>query len=564
MATDEERLVVSLEARITQFEKAFAKASGTADTHWNKIEARSKEGSKKLASHMVEATSGVTEKMADMAKEAGGVLVAAMGVEKLKDMADKWTAISNKLTVAGVAAGDLKEKMAALSDIAVKTHQATATVASTYTNLSRNAKEIGASDKEVTAVTETLAKMAYNAGMGAEGLAHLGELFNKIFAEGSVEGREMKAIIGEFPGLAKALAREMATAGGSVTKLMADLEAPGFRISAMKLFEALEHSGAQIDETFKKTKPTIDDALQSLSTGLMRYVGEADEATSITDTLAEGIGTLAKNIDIVVPAAVLLGLSLGRAFFTPLNVISSAALAVAAFGDKIHPISGSLLTLADLARTAFTLIKDTGGAALEAMVEDLNQVAKLLNDVFSGVGDPMQNFLAAVKALANGTITAFVGTVAGVKEAWGGLGPALADMTLSTMNKIIGNVEWMANKVIEAVNAISDQTKRFTGVDLGHASTVDLGRIKNGFAGAGKAAGDAFAQGFQSAKKDYVGDALKSAEAGVKTFEKKIEADKAKSEAKTEGNAGASTSATDDVKHTDTAGDIKRAQAMQD
>ena len=42
MATETEQLVVALEARINQFEKAFARASRTADSQFSAVERRAR------------------------------------------------------------------------------------------------------------------------------------------------------------------------------------------------------------------------------------------------------------------------------------------------------------------------------------------------------------------------------------------------------------------------------------------------------------------------------------------------------------------------------------------
>jgi hypothetical protein len=65
MASETEQLVVSLEARVTKFEKAFARASGAANENWTRIERRGKEGAKNLEGSFISAGQAA-QKMTDM------------------------------------------------------------------------------------------------------------------------------------------------------------------------------------------------------------------------------------------------------------------------------------------------------------------------------------------------------------------------------------------------------------------------------------------------------------------------------------------------------------------
>jgi hypothetical protein len=59
MATDDERLVVELEARIRDFEKNFEKANRTAGDNWNKIEARGRQAGARIEADMTKAVAGI-------------------------------------------------------------------------------------------------------------------------------------------------------------------------------------------------------------------------------------------------------------------------------------------------------------------------------------------------------------------------------------------------------------------------------------------------------------------------------------------------------------------------
>jgi len=96
MATDVERLFVSLEARVDKFEKALAKANRTAAQRSNTIEARFAKMNKTVSSHMARLGAGIS-----------GTLVAALApaavVKAVKDISGEIAALAGEAKQAGVS-----------------------------------------------------------------------------------------------------------------------------------------------------------------------------------------------------------------------------------------------------------------------------------------------------------------------------------------------------------------------------------------------------------------------------------------------------------------------------
>lgn len=76
MSTDTERLLVSLEARINQFERNFAKANRTANAQFGGIERRAKASAARLEASMGTAAMGINRKLAGVGKAFLGGFVA--------------------------------------------------------------------------------------------------------------------------------------------------------------------------------------------------------------------------------------------------------------------------------------------------------------------------------------------------------------------------------------------------------------------------------------------------------------------------------------------------------
>ncbi len=104
------------------------------------------------------------------------------------------------------------------------------------------------------------------------------------------------------------------------------------------------------------------------------------------------------------------------------------------------------------------------------------------------------------------TVGVFVGAVYGIIASWKLLPGAIGDAAISAANMVISAVEWMINKAIAGLNWLidkADAAAALVGMDgIGRIADVSMGRVDNPFAGQGKAAGAAFATGFQQGMKD--------------------------------------------------------------
>lgn len=79
MSTDDERLVVLLEARIRDFEKNMAKASGAADRNYDRMRRGSKSATRQMEQDMIRSTSRINQALASTSSKIGAYGKAAIG-----------------------------------------------------------------------------------------------------------------------------------------------------------------------------------------------------------------------------------------------------------------------------------------------------------------------------------------------------------------------------------------------------------------------------------------------------------------------------------------------------
>ncbi len=77
--TDDERLIVLLEARIRDFEKNFQKASGTADRNYDRMRRGSKSATRQMEQDMLRSTSRINQALAATSSRIGAYGKAAVG-----------------------------------------------------------------------------------------------------------------------------------------------------------------------------------------------------------------------------------------------------------------------------------------------------------------------------------------------------------------------------------------------------------------------------------------------------------------------------------------------------
>jgi tape measure domain-containing protein len=500
MAETAEQLVVSLEARIRDFERNFQRASRASNDNWRIIEARASQGAQKLDTTFAQATRNVSNHFKLMATSAAGALSAALGVSELRKFADEWTAARSKIAAAGEEMENVGKRQSDLTDMANRSRSSIGAVVDLYTGLTRSTKEMGASQAQVLRVTENISKAFATSGASIEEAKGAITQLNQALASGALRGDELNSVMEQAPTLARLIAKEFGVTIGELKKLGED-----GKLSADRVFKAILNGTAQIEEEFAKTTPTIAQSWQILTNSLTRYVGETDQAVGASKAISGALKGMADNIDIVAPAAATLAAGLAAAFAGGPIVggITAATVALVGFSDKIHPIPSELASLADYAGVAWTLIKDKGGEAANYLQQQFAAAADHISAALQSVnGSGMGDLLAAVKTLANGIIAAFDIAASTIKISFTSIGPIVAETMTNAVNHTIADIEAMANKVIEAVNRIA---KAFGQV--GQISKIELGRVGNSFAGSSEQAGKAIGKAIREAiGKDYIGD----------------------------------------------------------
>lgn len=552
MAEAEQQLVVQLEARIRDFERNFQKASRVANDNWRGIENRGRTAARNLESTFL-STSNVAnaalERMGagigSLKGQIGGLasaLTGALSINQLRRYVDAWQELRNRIAAAGEAPERVGERASSITDIAIRSRSDVAATGDLYSGLTRSTKELGANQAQVLQATETISKAFMAGGQSAQTAAGAIQQLNQAMSAGKLSGDELNSVLEGAPALARLIAAEFGVSVGQLKKL-----AEEGKLTSDKVFGAILKGAATIEAEFARTNPTIAQSFNVLSASVQRFWGQLDEATGTSAAISRQILKLGENIDVVMRVAAVAGTALlamaapaiARGLYAtaaaagavsvalsanPIGAtvaaISAAVTAVALFGDQVRPITGDLATLADYGSVAFSYIKDAGGQAASLLSAGFAQASQLIAAAMSGVGGSVEGLLSGIKTAVNAIIGSFVAAKDMIVAAWNGVGPAIAEGVIGGLNAVITATERTVNRVIQSINRLIDGVNGIganVGVSLNRLGEVELGRITNTYAGAGRAAGEAFGNAANAAMgRDYLGNALSSAEGALR------------------------------------------------
>ncbi len=520
MAGETEQLVVALEARIRDFERNFQRASRTADSQFSSIERRAQRAARDLETSLRSSTANINRML--------GAVGVGVSFNEIRRFADAWTEAGNKVRAAAASTGVQVRSLQELKRGANDARTSIEDYADLYARLTRSAAGVAKTEEEIARATNIVAKSFKAGGASAaeqaSGILQLGQ----ALGSGVLQGDELRSLRENAPVLAQAIADEFGVTIAQLKKLGEE-----GKLTSDRVFKAILNAQANVEAQFAATNATIGDSFTRLRNEFTAYIGGIDEAHGITAAFASGLNFLATNIGSVTEgaaaaAAILLGRyvpALARAALAQTavvltnpwlllaTVIGGAAVALSAFGDEIHPIQGELATLQDYAAVAWEDIKAGASEAASIAGDAFMSAVNFIADALGGAEISVADLADFAKQAANNIINGFVLLYDTLVVTFTKLPQAIAEAVLNAINGMIGLVESGLNTVVSGVNAAVNAINSVgesVGVTLGTVGEVTLGRIANGYAGAGEEAGRAYLDALRKVTRDRVGEALGS------------------------------------------------------
>lgn len=338
MATDVERLVVSLSADFKSLEREMQKANNVAARQTRQLEKRFTDANRNITSTMDSLGSNIA---GSLKASLGGVL-AGVSLDQLKKFAGDYIGIINTLKVAGLQGAQLSAVFGQLYAIAQEQGQPIDALATLYGKAAAAQKELKTNSAELVQFTNFVAMALRVAGTDATKASGALLQLGQALGSAKVGAEEFNSINDSAKPILEAVAAGIEEAGGSVSKLK-QLVNEG-KVSN----EAFYRGGLAGADTLKAkladVAETVDQALTRMRNAFTLLFGTIDQAggytasfvaamKQITDAM-DAVGAKADRIKLVVDA-----FNKSLSIFNPTRVLGMLGAAEQQFysNNRINP-----------------------------------------------------------------------------------------------------------------------------------------------------------------------------------------------------------------------------------
>lgn len=294
----DERLVVMLEARISEFEKRMRQAEQRGTRTYQNLRRNSRSATAQMEADMARSTASINRALATTAARIGAFGAAFAGARAIQGysrLADAAKAMANSLRVAGLEGAELSRVYEKLFASAQRNSTPINALVDLYSKLSLTQKELGVSGDELIQFTDGVAVALKVAGTDATSASGALLQLSQALGGGIVRAEEFNSILEGVPTIAQAVARGLKEAGGSVAelrKLVVDGE-----VSSAAFFRAFEVGSAELRQQAEASQGTVGQALTRISNSLVTVIGDFDAASGASAHMARMIGDLSDGID---------------------------------------------------------------------------------------------------------------------------------------------------------------------------------------------------------------------------------------------------------------------------
>lgn len=380
---------------------------------------------------------------------AGGVGISASQVASL---ADSYTRFTSALRVAGLENDNLAGKQEELYQIAQRYGTELESVGTLYGRAAQNARELGASNADLTTFTEAVSaslKITNTSAQEASGaLLQLGQALGSP----RVQAEEFNSIIDTMQPLLREASKYIDGTGGTLaglTQKLKDTKGPG--VSNVELFRAINRSLGTLQGTAEKSSLTIGNSFTVLNNALGKYIGEADRSLSASARVSQGITGIANNLDVIIPALGVLTAALGVRYATAAGQAVLASAGVASANTRAALTAEAMAGATHQANAALLGQKaaaDIAAASVSRLAVAQGTVAGSGRALLAAVGGPVN---AAILALGVGF------AVLSAKEA---AAAASAEDLKSAIDSQAGSFEGVRKAKAQAAAETGNLTKK--------------------------------------------------------------------------------------------------------
>ncbi|OIJ37325.1 MULTISPECIES: tape measure protein [Acinetobacter] len=278
--------------------------------------------------------------------QMAGIVTVGAAINKM----DVYTGINNKLKLVTNSQAELNQAMQDTFAIAQRSASSWSAVNDVYSKYMSNAKTLNLTQAQTARLTEITSKAVAISGSSTESAAGALFQYGQALDGNILRAEEYNSLVDGAGGLLSAMAKGLNVTRGELRQMMLDGKLTGEVIT-----KALLKAGDSVDQLFNKTDTTVGQSLNVLSDSVTKFVGEAASGSGAATILAESIGVLAKNLDLVADVAVVGGVAMLTKTIVTQTIAThgSIAASVAKRNSLLSELEAqATLTAAEARRTA--------------------------------------------------------------------------------------------------------------------------------------------------------------------------------------------------------------------
>lgn len=362
-----------------------------------------REDGSRVVKRNMESIGDAAVKTTDLVKKAfAGILFGAV-VNQLRQLADAYTTIQNKLRLTTTDQSNLNAVFNELQNISMRTRSSLEANAELYAKVSTATKDLGISQKEVLQFTESLNKAIKISGATAsEAEGGLRQLAQGL-ASGTLRGDELNSVLENLPAVADVIAKSLGVTRGELRQLGAD-----GKISADTILEAFRKARVELDEKFLKIAPTASEGFVMLKNQLLETVGVLDQAVGGSSLLGSSLQDLTGFLKSATPEIV----NFGRALTGNLDPLDEMSAGTKLLASALIIVWGIFKTLGSLlwgtVKAAFETVGKSIGAVAAAVgvLVSGGSISEAFDALKQGAADVKDTYIATTNEMGEGAVAA--------------------------------------------------------------------------------------------------------------------------------------------------------------
>ncbi|MEY2689955.1 MAG: hypothetical protein RL375_4155, partial [Pseudomonadota bacterium] len=218
-------------------------------------------------------------------------LGSGLAAAELLRMADAATTLQNRLKLATGSAREAAVVYREVFTLAQQSRVSFTDLGDTYAKLARNARQLGLSQADMLAVTESIGNALAISGGSAESMNAALVQLGQGFASGVLRGEELNSVMEQTPRLAQAIAEGMGVTIGQLKKLGEE-----GKLTADVVARAIASQQAQLKAEVGSTTQTVSQALTTVRNAGVLTVGILDDMTGVSGAVAASLTAVANGL----------------------------------------------------------------------------------------------------------------------------------------------------------------------------------------------------------------------------------------------------------------------------